>query len=320
MNDVPPAAAAVKPYMMRAAELDAADPLVAYFCRLYSVQQAMALPAFQGDQVVRKWVVALLDRLERDKQQLDPTRVAQGREHMEGFALQVFKAADDEDRSGAATLATARSYYAASNFFEVCSQFGPVDPQLVTMQKYAKFKSVEITRAIKAGQVPRAGPPAGEDLPSPPDEAPAPPREQPPAPQLQSRSSFRAPDTASGPPPAGPGTGAAISPAPSRGPHGDAPPSYSYGPAPPSQPWGASGPAPPSRLGAPTAAPSPAASGHLNSQSASGLAGPAGPADVARMAEAQRYAKYAVSALQFSDAQEAVKNLRAALSILTGDP
>ena len=46
---------------------------------------------------------------------------------MESFALEVFQKADDEDRSGRANKATARTFYAASTFMDALAQFGEVE-------------------------------------------------------------------------------------------------------------------------------------------------------------------------------------------------
>jgi hypothetical protein len=62
--------------------------------------------------------------------------------HVEGFALSVFAKADKQDRAGRADLGTAKTFYAASIFFEILSQFGPVPPDV---SSYFFFYSLNIT-------------------------------------------------------------------------------------------------------------------------------------------------------------------------------
>jgi hypothetical protein len=50
--------------------------------------------------------------------------------HMEGFALSVFAKADKQDRAGRADVNTAKTFYAASIFFEVLLQFGELQPDV----------------------------------------------------------------------------------------------------------------------------------------------------------------------------------------------
>lgn len=65
------------------------------------------------------------------------------------FAERVFAKADREDRAGKSTLTTARSFYAASNFYEVLKNFEELDSETTEKVKYAKWRATEITKAIK---------------------------------------------------------------------------------------------------------------------------------------------------------------------------
>ncbi|AQK83950.1 LYST-interacting protein 5-like protein [Zea mays] len=87
--------------------------------------------------------------------------------HLEGFALNVFVKADKQDRAGRADINTAKTFYAASIFFEILNQFGELQPDIEQKQKYAIWKAAEIRKALKEGRKPEAGPPGGDK-----DEAP----------------------------------------------------------------------------------------------------------------------------------------------------
>ena len=75
---------------------------------------------------------------------------------MEAFALQVFAAADNEDRSGHATQQTAHQFYAAYVFMDVCRQWGELASDLEQKIKYAMWKAADINKAIKEGRPPQA--------------------------------------------------------------------------------------------------------------------------------------------------------------------
>jgi hypothetical protein len=48
----------------------------------------------------------------------------------ENFAFSIFMEAEEEDRSGNITGATAKQFYAAALMFEVCEQFGELDAEV----------------------------------------------------------------------------------------------------------------------------------------------------------------------------------------------
>lgn len=48
----------------------------------------------------------------------------------ENFAFTIFMKAEEEDRSGKISGATAKQFYAAALMFDVCEQFGDLDPEV----------------------------------------------------------------------------------------------------------------------------------------------------------------------------------------------
>jgi vacuolar protein sorting-associated protein VTA1 len=56
---------------------------------------------------------------------------------------------------------TALTFMAASLFLETLKVFGELDQQIVEKIRYAKWKATDISRALKEGRVPAAGPPSG---------------------------------------------------------------------------------------------------------------------------------------------------------------
>ncbi|EFJ44337.1 hypothetical protein VOLCADRAFT_118821 [Volvox carteri f. nagariensis] len=154
---------AILPFMQRAQEIQQADPKVAYYCRMYAVDQALKLP--QRAKEVTALLSATLNQLERDKAQIKLDPVAD-RIHCLGFALRIFDNADRVDRAGRATERTAVAYYAASVFVEILNQFeGGVDADLLEKQRYCAWRAAEIRKALREGRQPTP-PPSANPLPA----------------------------------------------------------------------------------------------------------------------------------------------------------
>ncbi|KAK8626424.1 hypothetical protein V6N13_134069 [Hibiscus sabdariffa] len=158
------------PYLQRADELQKHEPLVAYYCRLYAMEKGLKIPNSERTKTTNALLVSLMNQLEKDKKtvKLGP----EDNLHLEGFALNVFSKADKQDRAGRADLNTAKTFYAASIFFEIINQFGPLQPDLEQKQKYAVWKAADIRKALKEGRKPVPGPPNGDEDLSVPSSAP----------------------------------------------------------------------------------------------------------------------------------------------------
>ncbi|XP_057441099.1 protein HOMOLOG OF MAMMALIAN LYST-INTERACTING PROTEIN 5-like [Lotus japonicus] len=159
------------PYLQRADELQKHEPLVAYYCRLYAMERGLKIPQSDRTKTTNALLVSLMKQLEKDKKsiQLGP----EDNLYLEGFALNVFGKADKQDRAGRADLSTAKTFYAASIFFEILNQFGAVQPDLEQKQKYAVWKAADIRKALKEGRKPVAGPPDGDEDLSVPSSTPS---------------------------------------------------------------------------------------------------------------------------------------------------
>ncbi|KXZ46837.1 hypothetical protein GPECTOR_40g571 [Gonium pectorale] len=150
---------AILPYLQRAQEIQQADPKVAYYCRLYGVEQALALK--QRAKEVNAVLMAAMDSLEKEKAKLmlDPVG---DRIHCLGFALRIFDNADRVDRAGKATERTSKAFYAASVFIDILNHFeGGVDAELVEKQRYCLWRAAEIRKALREGRQPLPPPAAG---------------------------------------------------------------------------------------------------------------------------------------------------------------
>ncbi|KAK3030007.1 hypothetical protein RJ639_038106 [Escallonia herrerae] len=162
------------PYLQRADELQKHEPLVAYYCRLYAMERGLKIPQSERTNTTNALLISLMKQLEKDKKSLKLG--PDDNLHLEGFALNVFAKADKQDRAGRADLydmSTAKTFYAASIFFEILNQFGVLQAdadvhvwplqQLEQKQKYAVWKAADIRKALKEGRKPVPGPPGGDN-------------------------------------------------------------------------------------------------------------------------------------------------------------
>ncbi|EXB63256.1 hypothetical protein L484_012446 [Morus notabilis] len=149
------------PYLQRADELQKHEPLVAYYCRLYAMERGLRIPQNERTKTTNALLISLMNQLEKDKKSLKLG--PEDNLYLEGFALNVFGKADKQDRAGRADLSTAKTFYAASIFFEIINQFGALQPDLEEKQKYAAWKAADIRKALKEGRKPNPGPPSGDD-------------------------------------------------------------------------------------------------------------------------------------------------------------
>ncbi|OAY85199.1 Protein MAMMALIAN LYST-INTERACTING PROTEIN 5 [Ananas comosus] len=148
------------PYLQRADELQKHEPLVAYYCRLYAMERGLKIPQKERTKTTNALLISLMNQLEKDKKSLKLG--PEDNLYIEGFASNVFAKADKQDRAGRADLNTAKTFYAASIFFEILNQFGELQPDLEQKQKYAVWKAADIRKALKEGRRPEPGPPGGD--------------------------------------------------------------------------------------------------------------------------------------------------------------
>ncbi|KAF9245793.1 Vta1 like-domain-containing protein [Melanogaster broomeanus] len=157
----------VAPYLQRAEELVAREPVIAYWCAYYAAQVGISLKAH--DTGSHNMLLNLLSALERLKKEIGRNDAIDNElasaAYVENFALKIFKMADDEDMAGKASKSTAKKFLAAANFFEVLRVFptNEVSESTEGKLKYAKWKAADIAKAFREGRKPMPGP-AGSQL------------------------------------------------------------------------------------------------------------------------------------------------------------
>lgn len=154
----------ITPYLAKAKETQTADPIISYHCKLYAAQQIVDQGLHQKDTEAAIFTGNLLDEIEKLKEE-DPVLVSEkgqavisddtvASSYVEAFALKIFGRADKQVRDKTSTKATAQMFFAAATFFEVVKLFGELDKDVVDKIKYAKFHAARILRTLKAGEDP----------------------------------------------------------------------------------------------------------------------------------------------------------------------
>jgi len=158
----------ILPYLDRAQEIESTNPKVAYYCRLYAIEQALKLGPKNLDPKIKDLVKALTANLEKAKEKLNIDR-SKDQEDCEMWAKLIFARADKRDRTGIRDHGTRGSFYSAWEFFNVASQFGKLSPEGEKLRKYAGWRAIVIQKALKAGHEP-GPPPTVESSPLEPDD------------------------------------------------------------------------------------------------------------------------------------------------------
>lgn len=162
---VPPELKQITPYVRRAEELDRdkANPesrLVAYYCRQYAVHTGISLATSAAG---KNCLGEILGSLEEEKAAMDSFTRDEAKFLCQKFAYKIFDKADFEDRDGAATKATAKTFYAAASFLEMLQQFYKDDDESDDIQeirkraRYAKWKATTMLQAFREGRQPTPG-------------------------------------------------------------------------------------------------------------------------------------------------------------------
>ncbi|KAL3457072.1 Vta1 like-domain-containing protein [Aspergillus heterothallicus] len=154
-------------FAARAAQLDKAKPIIAYWCNYWIANQIIEKGLHTGDDEVKLYTVDLMEKLEQFKVEnpdndaiLDSMAASA---YVEQFALEVFGRAEAAMRADKVTKQTADTFQAAATFLELCQIWNPLEPEAAAKVKFAKYHAVRIVKAIKAGEDPNATNPKLEE-------------------------------------------------------------------------------------------------------------------------------------------------------------
>ena len=94
-----------------------------------------------------------------------------GKAYVEQFGLETFERADNAVRANKASRQTADTFQASATFLDLLQIWGTLEPDVASKSKFAKYHSLRIAKALKAGEDPnlsnpKSQTPAEEVLPS----------------------------------------------------------------------------------------------------------------------------------------------------------
>ncbi|KAJ5977696.1 hypothetical protein N7501_001038 [Penicillium viridicatum] len=163
-------------FAIRAAQIEKAKPVVAYWCNFHIVNQIIERGLHNADDEIKLYTTNLVEKLEQFKienpENDTVTDTVAASAYVEQFGLEVFSRAEAAMNANKVTKQTGDTFLAAATFLELCSIWGPLDPELAGRIKFAKFHAVRIVKAFKAGEDPNTTNPAPkqeEELADDPD-------------------------------------------------------------------------------------------------------------------------------------------------------
>ncbi|KAI9648153.1 hypothetical protein NHQ30_002785 [Ciborinia camelliae] len=161
-------------FMVKAAQLENAKPVISYWCEFWIVNQILAKGLHNGDAETLQYTTTLMDKLERIKSEnpdndaiMDETA---GQAYVEQFGMEIFSRADRAVEANKVTKQTADTFQAAATFLELLNIWSPPDAETQAKIKYAKWNAVRIVRALKEGKDPNESNPKQQPVPK--DELP----------------------------------------------------------------------------------------------------------------------------------------------------
>ena len=156
MADLPAELKKLKRFVREAKKTQKVSPVIAYYCRLYAVQEAMKLDESKKTAASTQWTMAQMDQLESSKVEVSREEAQQT---ITTMAHNVFKHADQIDRAGNANKSTAAAFHSAFVFYSILKQFGDRDNAIVEAANYCMCKTAGILKALREGRKPKPGPP-----------------------------------------------------------------------------------------------------------------------------------------------------------------
>lgn len=153
-------------FASRAAQVERAKPIIAYWCNYWIVHQIIGKGLHTSDEESLQYTTTLMDKLEQVKSEYAEndavTDNVAGQAYVEQFGLEIFNRGDNAVRANKATKQTADTFQAAAIFLDLCQIWGELDAEIASKIKFAKYHAVRIAKAIKFGEDPNLSNPVSE--------------------------------------------------------------------------------------------------------------------------------------------------------------
>ncbi|KAL2211476.1 DUF605-domain-containing protein [Sarocladium strictum] len=157
----------VSRFVKRANQLRSIKPALAYWCEYHAVNQIVAKGLHNADDEAFAYTKTLIDRLESTKtERADDDAIVDntaGQAYVEQFASETFDRAERTLRANKVTRQTADTFDAAATFFDLGSEWGPLEPETLQKIKFAKWNAARILKAIREGKDPNESNPKVEE-------------------------------------------------------------------------------------------------------------------------------------------------------------
>ncbi|KAJ5526602.1 hypothetical protein N7513_010761 [Penicillium frequentans] len=154
-------------FALRAAQVEKAKPVIAYWCNYHIVNQIIARGLHNSSDEVKLYTADLMDKLEQFKNENPEnetiTDSVAANAYVEQFGVEVFDRAQAAMTANKVTRQTGDTFLAAATFLELCQIWGDMDPEIAGRIKFSKYHAIRITKAIKAGEDPNASNPAPKE-------------------------------------------------------------------------------------------------------------------------------------------------------------
>jgi vacuolar protein sorting-associated protein VTA1 len=120
----------IVPFIQRSNELNGKAPIVSFYCKTYACQLGIELIQNQKDEKAQKYLINLMDSLEKEKQTINPNQ-KEAKAIVEIFGLKIFKKADDSDRENKQNSSVAKLFYVSSVILETTKLFGDISEDIL---------------------------------------------------------------------------------------------------------------------------------------------------------------------------------------------
>ncbi|KAI0106046.1 DUF605-domain-containing protein [Daldinia grandis] len=160
--------AGITPFIVRATQLEAAKPVIAYWCFYWAVNQILGKNLHSADEECHLFTTNLMEKLENIKEDQAGNDAIHddvaGQAYVEQFAQETFERALRPLKANKVTQQTASTFEAAATFFQLINIWATPDAETQEKVKYAKWNAARILKAIKEGKDPNESNPKQEEV------------------------------------------------------------------------------------------------------------------------------------------------------------
>ncbi|KAK2715299.1 vacuolar protein sorting-associated protein VTA1 homolog [Artemia franciscana] len=162
--NLPPSLKPLQHYLKAATEQETRDPVIAYWCRLFALQLGMKLD--KKSKEASAVLLPIMDWLEKARTEMHENEAVTNdlvaKAHLENHAMKLFTWADTEDRAAHFNKNVVKAFYTSGIVMDVLETFGEVGLDISEKRRYAKWKATYLHNCLKNGETPIAGPPTDE--------------------------------------------------------------------------------------------------------------------------------------------------------------